>query len=77
MATLAIVHRDETGQLNVLRSAKKDGLLMYHPKCGTCKLAKGIHGKDGATNIFCQWANKAVEREGYCSNHTEFTPDGV
>jgi hypothetical protein len=77
MATLAIVERDELGELNILRSANKSDLLNYHPRCGTCEKGKGIHGQEGLTMLFCQWAHKPVEREGYCSNHTELTPIGV
>lgn len=77
MATLAMVERDSTGELKVLGTASKSDLLNYHPRCGTCEKGKGIHGQEGLTMLFCQWAHKPVEREGYCSNHTELTPDGV
>ena len=77
MATLALVERDPSGELKVLGTAKKADLLNYHPKCGTCGNGKGIHGHEGKTKLFCQWAHKPVELEGYCSNHTELAPGGV
>jgi hypothetical protein len=70
MATLAVVETTESGEKSMRKASRVD-LLNYHPQCGTCGKGKGIHGKDGLTMLFCQWANKTVEIEGYCSNHTE------
>lgn len=69
MASLAIVERID-GELKISRSAGIDDLLMYHPKCATCSLIKGIHGQEGITMVFCQHWNRPVEKEGYCSKHT-------
>lgn len=67
--TLAVVeHKD--GE-KTIRSASKKDLLAFHPQCGTCTKKKGIHGHEGATNVFCQHWNRPVETEGYCSNHSE------
>jgi hypothetical protein len=76
MATLAIVEINESGEKSTRRATKTD-LLSYHPRCGTCGKGKGIHGQEGLTMLFCQWAHKPVEREGYCSNHTELAPEEV
>jgi hypothetical protein len=71
MATLAIVERDTDGELKVTRLANKGDLINVHPRCNSCGKSKGIHGREGTKMVFCQWVNKPIEREGYCSNHTE------
>jgi len=76
MATLAIVETNESGE-KITRRATKFDLLNYHPRCKTCGKGKGIHGREGSSMIFCQQVDKPVEIEGYCSNHTELTPDEV
>lgn len=77
MALLAMVEKESSGTFKVLRSAGKSDLMSFHPQCQTCGKIKGIHGQEGQTMVFCQWANKPVEKSGYCSNHTELTPDEV
>jgi hypothetical protein len=74
MATLSMVERDQNGELKVSRAANKEDLLNYHPRCTSCGKAKGIHGREGETMIFCQWVNRPIEKNGYCSNHTELNP---
>jgi hypothetical protein len=66
-----MVERDSTGELKVLGAASKSDLLNYHPRCESCGKSKGIHGHEGDTMVFCQWVNRPVEKDGYCSNHTE------
>ena len=69
MATLAVVEKID-GVTQISRRAGMNDLIQHHPKCGTCSRIKGIHGQEGLTQVFCQWWNKQVEKEGYCYKHT-------
>lgn len=68
MTLTVLEHKD--GE-KVFRTASKKDLLQFHPTCDTCIKRKGIHGQDGTLNVFCQHWNRPVEKEGYCSNHSE------